>query len=79
MSKYSVRFDDGEHQSTLGVFTDEVEAMMFFKRNVSQFMADPSTFGQADDPDFELAVVDDDECYLSTVQFWNPSQGFHKP
>ena len=82
MSKYAVYYDDGAHSYQLEVFTSEEEARKTYLEEIAKFKANPAEYTEQnpndwDDefyPDFELAVVDDeDECYLDTIDSWNPN------
>ena len=81
MNKYAVYYDDGAHNYQLEVFTSEAEGHKSFAEEVAKFKADPAGYTEQnpndwDDefyPDLELAVVDEDECYIDTLDSWSPN------
>ena len=84
MTKYAVYYDDGEHGQQIGVTTSKDEAVKWFVEEVEKFKADPEAYtGMTPDeyhidgpPDLELAVVDDDECYVDTLNCWTVDGGY---
>ena len=81
MNKYAVYYDDGAHSCQLEIFSSEDEARKAFTEEVAKFKANPAEYTEQnpsdwDDeffPDFELAVVDEDECYIDTIDWWSPN------
>ena len=84
MTKFAVYYDDGEHNQQLEVFTSRDEAVKCFVEEVEKYKADPAGYtGMTPDdyhpdgpPDLELAVVDDDECYVDTLNAWTLDNGY---
>jgi len=83
--RYSVRFDDGDHNHDLGCTNDKAEAIQWLKEKVKEFTNRTGDFADVDEPGsdeandcfFEVVLVDEDDAFLEDLNIgWTEEQGY---
>lgn len=74
-NKFAVYFDDGEHEHVLEKFATEKEAFSYYHEQIKLFKSGDKTYqpyyNDDYDAEFEVVILDDEECWDETITSWN--------
>ena len=83
--RYSVRFDDGDHNHDLGCTDSKAEAIQWLKEKIEEFVKREGDFADVDEPGseeadecfFEVVHVDEDDAFIDDAPGgWTEEQGY---